>query len=169
MPSIYNKLDKYLKEGLYKTLESSKIADFCIGYFNLRGWRIIANNIEKIGRWFPFLRICRRNQILNQGDHWIVPNELAGFIENSKATEKLNSPYHFYLKIAYHLSKVQTIHRFWNVSEIEDRVPSAVRHGQYCNNGIYSVACANNINSFPFQSLNQIHLMRFKDQKRNGQ
>lgn len=48
MPNIYDNIDKQLEEGLNKTLETSLRADFCIGYFNLRGWQKIANKIEKL-------------------------------------------------------------------------------------------------------------------------
>ncbi len=48
MPTIYDNINKHLEEGLNKTLETSKRADFCIGYFNLRGWWIIADNVEKM-------------------------------------------------------------------------------------------------------------------------
>lgn len=48
MPNIYDNIEKYLEEGLKKTLDKSVRADFCIGYFNLRGWRRIAGEVEKL-------------------------------------------------------------------------------------------------------------------------
>jgi hypothetical protein len=54
MPTIYDNIKKYLEEGLKKTLEKSVRADFCIGYFNLRGWRRIADEVEKLpGDYLP--------------------------------------------------------------------------------------------------------------------
>ena len=48
MPTIYDNIEKHLEEGLNKTLETSLRADFCIGYFNLRGWQKVADKIEKL-------------------------------------------------------------------------------------------------------------------------
>jgi len=41
MPTIYDNIEQYLETGLNRTLEHAKRADFCIGYFNLRGWNRI--------------------------------------------------------------------------------------------------------------------------------
>ena len=54
MPKIFDNIENKLKEGLNKTLENSKRADFCIGYFNLRGWTQLYRQVEKLmGDYLP--------------------------------------------------------------------------------------------------------------------
>ena len=48
MPKIYDNIENKLKEGLNKTLENAKRADFCIGYFNLRGWRLLYRQVDNL-------------------------------------------------------------------------------------------------------------------------
>lgn len=46
MPKIYDNIENKLKNGLLDTLESSYRSDFCVGYFNLRGWKIVQEQIN---------------------------------------------------------------------------------------------------------------------------
>ncbi len=46
MPKIYDNIENHLTQGLNETLEVSHRTDLCVGYFNLRGWRQIGNNID---------------------------------------------------------------------------------------------------------------------------
>lgn len=48
MPKIYDNINNHLAKGLNETLELSQRADFCVGYFNLRGWKEVANKIDKL-------------------------------------------------------------------------------------------------------------------------
>ncbi len=54
MPTIYDNIEKHLDVGLNRTLENKTRADFCIGYFNLRGWKLISEMVNKLqGDFLP--------------------------------------------------------------------------------------------------------------------
>jgi superfamily II DNA or RNA helicase len=46
MPKIFDNIENILTKGLCDSLEVSHRSDFCVGYFNLRGWKEVANKID---------------------------------------------------------------------------------------------------------------------------
>ncbi|ABL01261.1 helicase-related protein [Pelobacter propionicus] len=47
MPTIYDNIENQFLEGLNNSMEIATRADFCVGYFNLRGWKGVADHVDK--------------------------------------------------------------------------------------------------------------------------
>ena len=46
MPKIYDNLEHNLANGLREALGKARRADFCVGYFNLRGWAAVCDQVQ---------------------------------------------------------------------------------------------------------------------------
>ncbi|HSN98354.1 MAG TPA: helicase-related protein [Candidatus Nanopelagicales bacterium] len=48
MPRIFDNIDQHLAPALRTALVDARSADFCVGYFNLRGWGVLADAVEAL-------------------------------------------------------------------------------------------------------------------------
>lgn len=97
MPEIFDNIENYLVDGLRYTLDVSNRADFCVGYFNLRGWKQVAENIEPwngiegnccrllVGMQKPPLEIIK--EYFSTSDQLTIDNQKAAAIKKKLAQE----------------------------------------------------------------------------------
>ena len=56
MPQVFDNIDRLLLPALQDALSLSDRADFCVGYFNLRGWKELDEHIQ---HWSETEGTCR--------------------------------------------------------------------------------------------------------------
>lgn len=90
MPRIFDNIDQQLLPALLKTLEQSERADFCVGYFNLRGWgkidRVIDTWSGEDGRCCRVLVGMQSGPQEELREHLRIASE-NGRIDNQKASK----------------------------------------------------------------------------------
>ena len=90
MPRIFDNIDQKLLDALRSTISTSNRADFCVGYFNLRGWRAIDDLIEP---WQPeTAQVCRVLIGMQRPPHEDVKalykiNDADDLLDNARASE----------------------------------------------------------------------------------
>jgi hypothetical protein len=56
MPRIFDNIEQKLLQGLKNSFQQADRADICVGYFNLRGWRLLDARIQE---WADPEQHCR--------------------------------------------------------------------------------------------------------------
>ncbi len=98
MPRVFDNIDQHLLDALQQTLGVSHRADFCVGYFNLRGWKHL---VEYIDTWQGGKENCCRllvgmqkppeeelRELMMPGDEAAgIDNQIAGRLRKRLAVE----------------------------------------------------------------------------------
>ena len=92
MPRIFDNIDLKLLTDLQKAIQAAYRADFCVGYFNLRGWKGIAN---RVGEWQGGNGHCVR---LLVGMQKLPQEELQALYSFSTQEDELDNPTKLKLK-----------------------------------------------------------------------
>lgn len=46
MPTIYDNIGMKFADGLTSHISTAKRVDYCVGYFNIRGWKTVCDEID---------------------------------------------------------------------------------------------------------------------------
>ena len=104
MARIYDNIELKFEKGLQDIITNTgvKRVDFCVGYFNLRGWNLICEQVDTLEGDFidedfqttPVHRTCRLLIGMHQPDdellHWLYSNEEHMPDDKFVRTQKLN-------------------------------------------------------------------------------
>ncbi|MCC6133822.1 MAG: phospholipase D-like domain-containing protein [Candidatus Contendobacter sp.] len=85
MPRIFDNIKNPLLPALQESLQVNKRADFCVGYFNLRGWRHLAGHVD---RWAGGEGQCCRLLI---GMHINPTDELRRALRTQESEDELDN------------------------------------------------------------------------------
>ena len=85
MPRIFDNIEQQLLPALKQTIEVADRADFCVGYFNLRGWKELDCSIE---RWSGGVGNCCR---LLVGMQPLADEELRQALSLVKPTDEIDN------------------------------------------------------------------------------
>lgn len=92
MPRIFDNIELKLLPDLQNAIQASYRADFCVGYFNLRGWKGIANRVDE---WQGGDGHCVR---LLVGMQKLPQEELQSLYSFSQQEDELDNPAKLKLK-----------------------------------------------------------------------
>ena len=105
MPKIFDNIEKRFADGLSEHLAVANRVDYCVGYFNLRGWRVVCDKIDMLSGSsvkegnINVLRYCRllvgmtkspREELLDEfsnPDDLLMDNEKANRYRKKLAAE----------------------------------------------------------------------------------
>lgn len=107
MPRIFDNIELDLLPALRATLEVANRSDFCVGYFNLRGWKAIDELVERWpGGSGSQCRLLVGMQRLPQEElRGALSLAVHGEDQLDNQTEEALPPYQIYVKMAYHLAQ----------------------------------------------------------------
>lgn len=85
MPRIFDNIEQALLPALQETLDRSDRADFCVGYFNLRGWKQLDTYVE---RWAGGDGHCCRLMVGMQRPPQEELHEIVSLIRHDKEMDQ---------------------------------------------------------------------------------
>ncbi|MDQ3007074.1 MAG: phospholipase D-like domain-containing protein, partial [Chloroflexota bacterium] len=92
MPRVFDNIDLKLLPDLQEAIRKSYRADFCVGYFNLRGWKQLANHVDQ---WEGGDGYCVR---LLVGMQRLPQEDLRAYYSFTLTAEELDNPTKIKLK-----------------------------------------------------------------------
>ena len=48
MPTIYDNIEKKFADGILQHIKNAKRVDYCVGYFNIKGWKTVCSHIDSL-------------------------------------------------------------------------------------------------------------------------